>query len=84
MTEANFSSSQIESIMDDIYDHQLNNIVYLNMTNSSQDLQSVSKSADILADAPNLQLFDVYTNEAWSPSFYDYYFYVLDFSCSYC
>ena len=37
------------------------------------NLQSVSKSADVLAQAPNLTWIDTYTNSDFS-SFYDYYY----------
>ena len=50
-----FTESQIEGIWDSIYDYQLDRIEDLSfMYSNAYDLQSISKSADVLAEAPNL------------------------------
>ena len=52
-----FTESQIESIWDKIYDYQLEKIKDLYyMSRNAMNLQSVSKSADVLAQAPNLTI----------------------------
>ena len=43
------------------------------MSRNAMNLQSVSKSADVLANAPNLTQISTDTNSDYS-SFYDYYY----------
>ena len=45
------------------------------MNENAYELESASKAADVLAQAPNLTKFDAYAKgEYYSPNFYDYYY----------
>ena len=60
------TQSQNQEILNNIYDYQLDSIVSFIMENNYQDEQSLSTTADILGQAPNIQKFVSWTSTSGS------------------
>ena len=61
--------------MNNIYDNDnLDSVIRLKMNYNTYDLESISISANILAQASSLIMIQTYTTSDYSPNFYDYYY----------